>query len=99
MFKNKQKNLKLYPLLFKVKLPPYSPDINVIELVWAEMKRFLRKKNLKTKEEIADRVELFYRTELTVEKCRSYIGHVNNVNMVQKIKKISIILVLFKSLN
>ena len=46
MFKNKQKNQNLYPLLIKVKLPPYSPDINVIELVWAEMKRFLTLTNI-----------------------------------------------------
>ena len=31
-----------------VKLPPYSPDINIIELVWADLKRYLRKKCLKT---------------------------------------------------
>ena len=63
-----------------MKLPPYSPDINIIELVWADLKRFLRKKELKTREEICDRVELFYRNYLTVEKCRAYIGHVKTVN-------------------
>ena len=54
----------------------------MIELVWADLKRFLRKKYLKTKEEIADRVELFYRNHLTVEKCRAYIGHITNVNLI-----------------
>ena len=61
------------------KLPPYSPDINIIELVWAELKRFLRKKLLKNQQEIADRVKLFYETQLTVEKCRNYIGRVTEV--------------------
>ena len=61
------------------KLSPYSPDINIIELVWAELKRFLRKKLLKNQQEIADRVKLFYETQLTVEKCRNYIGRVSEV--------------------
>ena len=45
--------------LLKVKLTPYSPDINIIELVWAELKRFLRKKKLQTKEDIVSRVQKF----------------------------------------
>jgi hypothetical protein len=60
-------------------LPPYSPDINIIELVWAELKRFLRKKFLKTKQEIADRVQLFFDEVLTVEKCQIYIARVQKV--------------------
>ncbi len=62
-----------------VKLPPFSPDINIIELVWAELKRFLRKKLLKNQQEIADRVQLFFETQLTVEKCRNYIERVHEV--------------------
>jgi transposase len=62
-----------------VKLPPYSPDINIIELVWAELKRFLRKKFLKTKQEIADRVQKFFNEVLTIEKCQSYITRVKEV--------------------
>jgi len=68
-------------LFLKVKLPPYSPDINVIELVWAELKRFLRKKYLKTKQEIANRVKLFFDRILTVEKCQSYINRVHEVRI------------------
>ncbi len=60
-------------------MPPYSPDINIIELVWAELKRFLRKKFLKTKQEIADRVQLFFDEVLTVEKCQIYIARVQKV--------------------
>ena len=60
-------------------MPPYSPDINIIELVWAELKRFLRKKFLKTKQEIADRVRLFFDEVLTVEKCQIYIARVQKV--------------------
>lgn len=65
--------------LNKVKLPPYSPDINIIELVWAELKRFLRKKRLRDEQGIADRVKLFFDTQLTVEKCQSYINRVQEV--------------------
>jgi hypothetical protein len=62
-----------------IKIPPFSPDINIIELVWAELKRFLRKKLLKNQQEIADRVQLFFETQLTVEKCRNYIERVHEV--------------------
>jgi transposase len=43
-FHNK-KRLKKYAEVYKVTLvflPPYSPDYNPIEHVWANMKRFLR---------------------------------------------------------
>jgi hypothetical protein len=43
-FHNK-KRLKAYALVYKVViifLPPYSPDFNPIEHVWANIKRFLR---------------------------------------------------------
>ena len=60
-------------------MPPYSPDINVIELVWAEMKRYLRKRLLKTPEEIMSRVEKYHRKHLTVDKCRAYISRVHTV--------------------
>jgi hypothetical protein len=63
-------------------LPPYSPDINVIECVWADLKRFLRKKLLRTKQEVADRIALFFEQELTAEKCQNYIRHVNTVKRI-----------------
>jgi len=43
-FHNK-KRLKEYAYIYKITiifLPPYSPDYNLIEHVWANMKRFLR---------------------------------------------------------
>jgi len=49
-------------------------------LVWAELKRFLRKKLLKSKQEIANRVQKFFDEILTVEKCQTYIGRVNEVS-------------------
>jgi hypothetical protein len=43
------------------------------------LKRFLREKFLKTKQEIADRVKLFFDQVLTVEKCQNYITRVKEV--------------------
>ncbi len=78
-----------------MKLPPYSPDINIIELVWAELKRFLRKKLLRNEQEIADRVALFFETKLTIDKCRNYISRVNQVNYLKRLDKNN--LVIFKN--
>ena len=33
-----------------VYLPPYSPDLNPIEMMWSKMKAYLRKVKAKTKE-------------------------------------------------
>jgi len=47
-FHNK-KRLRMYASVYKVTiifLPPYSPDYNPIEHVWANMKRFLRNTKL-----------------------------------------------------
>ena len=51
----------------------------MIELVWAELKRYLRKKFLTSKQEIANRVQKFFSEVLTIEKCRTYIGRVQEV--------------------
>jgi hypothetical protein len=43
------------------------------------LKRFLREKFLKTNQEIADRVKLFFEQVLTVENCQNYITRVKEV--------------------
>ena len=43
------------------------------------MGRTLRRKLLRNEQEIADRVALFFDTQLTIEKCRNYISRVNQV--------------------
>ena len=50
------------------------------------MKRFLRKKKLKTRQEVADRVRLFFERHLTVEKCLNYINRIHEVKFKKKLK-------------
>jgi len=55
-------------------LPPYSPDLNPIELAFAKIKAQLRAAELRT----IDKVENFFGTvheAFTPEECRSYIRH------------------------
>lgn len=59
--------------------PPESPDINPIELVWHEMKHFLRKyAKPKAKDELAQGIKDFWST-MTAQKCAKYIGHLRKV--------------------
>jgi len=62
------------------KTPAESPDINPIELIWAEMKQFLR---MTVKPECqADLVQgcrKFWRENLDKEKCSKYIDHLYKV--------------------
>ena len=81
-----------------MKLPPYSPDINIIELVWAELKRFLRKKLLRNEQEIADRVALFFETQLTIFKYRNYISRVDQVNYHKSLDKNNLIIFIMDGL-
>ncbi len=57
-----------------VYLPPYSPDLNPIELAFAKIKARLRAAELRT----IDKVENFFGTvheAFTPEECRGYIRH------------------------
>ncbi|CAF1005233.1 unnamed protein product, partial [Brachionus calyciflorus] len=56
-----------------LKAPPNCPDINIIELVWTELKNYIRRKNCKTSEELVKNVYRFVETKLTAEKCSRYI--------------------------
>ena len=62
-----------------LKLPPYSPDINVIELMWHDLKFFLRKKQCHTIAELNYRIQQFFQYKLTIAKCRSYIDRILDV--------------------
>jgi len=57
-----------------VYLPPYSPDLNPIELAFAKIKARLRAAELRT----IDKVENFFGTvhdEFQPDECRAYIRH------------------------
>lgn len=60
-------------------LPPESPDLNPIKLVWGSMKNYLRThykpRNL---EELKAGIEQFW-VSLTPEVCGRYIRHLNKV--------------------
>lgn len=56
---------------------PESPDLNPIELLWYELKWYIRKHvKPKRKEELVAGICEFWNTRLTKEKCQHYIEHV-----------------------
>ncbi|KAJ8017463.1 hypothetical protein HOLleu_45109 [Holothuria leucospilota] len=61
-------------------MPAKSPDLNQIEMVWHELKHFLRVEhkpnNLK---ELKDGITSFWRTRMTPEKCQRYVAHIQKV--------------------
>lgn len=61
------------------KTPAESPDINPIEKIWADLKRFLRAFiKPKTKDELIRGIETYWGT-LTAEKCTRYVDNVRKV--------------------
>ena len=53
--------------------------MNVIENLWAALKHHLRKHvKPRNKEELITGIKEFW-SNLTVERCRSYIGHIHKV--------------------
>ena len=69
----------IYKIIFKIKAPSKSPDLNPIQLVWNELKNYVRSKECNTIEEMAYYVEEFQRTILTPQKCENYISHIKKV--------------------
>ena len=53
-----------------MKIPPYSPDINVIELVWAKLKKYLRKKLCRTQRELVYRINKFFKYKMSPANCQ-----------------------------
>ena len=57
------------------KTPPESPDLNPIELIWHELKHFLRTNVKPTmKDELLGRITRFWQERMTPEKCTTYIN-------------------------
>ncbi|RNA14162.1 Transposable element Tcb2 transposase [Brachionus plicatilis] len=59
--------------------PAQSPDLNPIELVWHELKTYIRHKKPQTKIQFINLIGKFWEEELTPEKCRRYILHIQRV--------------------
>lgn len=51
-----------------IRSPPFSPDLNPIEWVWSDLKRFVRKQKCKTKNEVITAIKKFYE-KITPEYC------------------------------
>ena len=62
------------------KTPPESPDLNPIELLWHELKHFLRTiVKPTTKDELVAGITRFWRERVTPGKCHIYINHLKKV--------------------
>ena len=55
--------------------PAESPDLNVIEPLWNQMKGYIHKKEPKTKEDLIKYAQQFWQELVTVDLCRRYVGH------------------------
>lgn len=64
----------------KLAWPPESPDLNVIELVWHQLKEHLRSITKPTnKQELIDGIGEFWRSKMTKAQCQNYVNHIFKV--------------------
>ncbi len=68
-------------LSFKIRSPPQSPDLNPIEMMWSEMKSFIKSRSCKTKIQIVNSIHLFSK-QLTPQRCQANINKVKEVIQV-----------------
>ena len=68
-----------------IQSPPYSPDFNPIEMVWADLKRHVRKSLCTSIDDVMAHVSDFQKL-LTPAKCKAYIEHLHGViaTVIQK---------------
>ena len=51
----------------------------MIEQVWSEMKRYVRRLYCENPQVLRDRIFRFFANKMTLEKCRAYVGHLPKV--------------------
>ena len=62
------------------KTPPELPDLNPIELLWHELKHFLRNVvKPKSKDELVEGISRFWYDKVNPTKCQTYIGLLHTV--------------------
>ena len=60
--------------------PAESPDLNPIELVWKDLKAYVKGvAKPHTKDELIQAIDVFWNEILTVDRCNTYINHLHNV--------------------
>ena len=62
----------------KVRAPANSPDLNPIELIWSDLKHFIRRKFCSNWDQVRLAIHEYYQT-LTPEKCSNFIDTLHQV--------------------
>lgn len=65
--------------IFHFKTPAQSPDLNPIELVWHDLKQYVRDEvKPNSYAELIDGIFRFWNTKVTIEYCNQKINHVRD---------------------
>ena len=61
-----------------VKAPPQSPDLNPVEWVWSDLKRFVRAQFCRTTTDVVNAIQKFHE-QMTPQYCAKYINRLQKV--------------------
>ena len=77
---NLQKNFihRIIKILFKRFMPAFSPDINIIETLWSEMKKYVHKVPCNSINALVKRITDFIES-FTPARCSNYVQHFKTV--------------------